>query len=192
MSDLITQSQLKSYVGVEHSDSDARIGNLVSFIEGWIKDKTNRSFITSNTVERLHGGGHALVVNNFPIVTINTIKDLNEDSPTDIDSSNYDVWKEKGLIYRKGTSGFERSRRDPQWPRGKARWEVDYDGGYGQQQDDLPENLILDLLEVGAMLYNDPDVTITSRSVGDESASRETKRLMQKTMSKWAGDNKVI
>lgn len=192
MTDIISDTDFKNYAGINHSDDDSRISDLVTKISDWVKSETGRSFITENRVERVNGGGHSIEVRNLPIDTVNSIKDTFESDPSALDSDTYDVDDERGLIYRRSDSISPLIPGRTIWPHGKRRWKVDYDGGYGSKQDDIPEEVKIPVLSVCVTIYNDPDLSIKSISMGNKTATRKAKDILRPVIDKLSGKSRIL
>lgn len=178
MSDLITLSNLKDRLDIDHSNDDSRLNTLIAVVSGWVQKWTGRSFLNETRTEYLDGGEETLEVTNTPIVSVTHIKDDFESNPSAKDSDNYQVHNDSGLIYLRSKSGSapllggSGGVASGVWGEGDYRWEVKYEGGFGQNTEDVPDDIKNAVKQICARLYDSPDFTINKEKLGDRDVGR--------------------
>lgn len=169
---LITTTVAKSYLGVEHTDDDTLIGELVGYVVGAAEKFTGRTFTQDGETGRTEyhdGGVKHLIVKKPPIASIEGIYDsFNDDDEVDSDSYNFDP--DAGLIYisQDATLNLVEMAALGEWGAGRRRWKVTYVGG----NDGLPDDVKLACLMWIADLYQ-ARAPNSSERLGDWSFNRD-------------------
>jgi len=163
---LVTSAEAKLFLGIDHTDDDTLIGELVDQVTAAVEKHTDRSYTEAETTDYLDGGSKNLVVTNPPIASIDAIYDT-FDSDAEEDSDDYDYDPIGGLIYRDPTSV---SQSD--WLDGRRRWKVVYDGG----TDGAPDDVKAAALTWIADLYEHRDA-VSSGRIGDMNYTRDAQRM---------------
>lgn len=130
---LLTLSQAKDYLEVEHTGDDTLIGELVDEAEARMMGYLEVP-ITATTYTEFHDGGTSILfLRRFPIdgtsVTVTDTQGTSEDATDDetFSATKYRVYADRGEIMRTSTTGQRKT-----WAHGRRRWKVEYDGGLDQ------------------------------------------------------------
>jgi len=167
MSDLVTLAEVKTYLGIDHSDDDDLFEGLIDYFTQGIETYLNRSFTQSSFTEYHDGGARDLIVKNRPIDSITSIIDTDDDST--LSSDNYDFDPEAGTIWLSEENtlfiyGSTFPDRKPAcWSSGRRRWKVTYVGGF----DGAPDDIKLAALLLIASRYRDREGDKTGERIGD-------------------------
>jgi Phage gp6-like head-tail connector protein len=76
MADLITSTEAKTFLQIEHSDDDALIAALITGCSEALQDLIGRTFAEGTLTEYLDGGGDALILSRPPVSHIIEIHDV--------------------------------------------------------------------------------------------------------------------
>jgi len=133
MADLVTSAETKSYLGIDHSDDDTVIGEIIRYVTAAVERYTGRTFTQDGEegrTEYLDGEVNELVVRMPPIDSIVGIYDTEADD-TEVDAEDYDFDPEAGLVWLTGgiSVGY--------WGAGRRRWKVVYVGGHDGAPNDV-------------------------------------------------------
>jgi hypothetical protein len=109
-------SELKTYLGITDSDSDAKLTIILDGVCSAVEQYLNRTY-TERTItgERHEGGTVAVIVKHYPITTITQIVDKTDDSV--VTATLYEADLATGMIYLVSNDN---------WGVGTRRWSVDY------------------------------------------------------------------
>lgn len=170
MADIVTSAEAKSYLGVEHSDDDTIIGEIIGYVSAAVEKFTGRTFTQDGEegrTEYLDGGVNELVIQAPPITSIIGIYDHNN-ADAEIDKDTYDFDAEAGLIWIKSTACISSlALYGGRWGTGRKRWKVVYVGG----SDGAPDDVKLGALTWIADIYGSRDDPGSER-LGDRQVTR--------------------
>jgi len=166
---LATLAEVKEFLGITGTSLDALIGHLITRMEKAISNYCNRVFEAANYIEQYDGAkfnGGVLILKNFPVISVTTLK---EDSGrtfaagTEIDSTDYVIYKEEGVI----------QLDDDEFEEGLQTVQVSYRAGYGPIPADLSQCCI-DMVSYKLEDRKTGGGSITSRRLADAAISYGT------------------
>ena len=129
---MTTLDKVKSYLGITSTDYDTILNELIDNYDKFIKHLIERSFNSTEYTEYYDGGKKELYIKEYPIDSSATLTvyynshTQADPSWNEIDSSNYVVYYDEGIIRHYGT-----------FPVGKRNIKIIYTGGYSIVPDDL-------------------------------------------------------
>ena len=168
MSDLVTSAESKRFIGVEHSDDDTLIGELITGVSAAVEKYTGRAFSPAvSYTEYLNGGSNYLITKRPPIKAITGVYDHFADDD-EVDSDNYEFDANAGLIYyTAGAATSILTETTGLWGVGVRRWKIVYTVDYTA----VPADVKIAVLTWIADIYAHRD-DVKSGALGDESYLR--------------------
>ena len=141
---MIELSELKDYLGLNGSATyDALLKTLIGNVSDWIEGMVGRKLRQSTITEYHDGGGREIALENFPIISVTSVKwnagTQNTPIWTDIDPESYIKVSRSGVI--KSISLF---------PTGDENIEIVYVAGYAV----IPGDLQLLAKELVGRIFN--------------------------------------
>jgi hypothetical protein len=125
--DLVTSTEVKTYLGISGSTHDTLITELIDLVSEYIEDYCNTYFSSVAVTDKHDGGGEFLFVTKAPIISITSITD-NLDS-TVVAATDYDAYLKSGRIYRESNTTLWTSN-EPRWFEGRQRFTIVYQAGH--------------------------------------------------------------
>jgi hypothetical protein len=127
---LTTKENVKGLLGISVTTHDTLITQLIASISGFVEKVCNRKFGADDFEEYFDGGGKDLMVKNYPINTLTSVK-YNSGTPntpiwTDVEASYYVGFLKEGIVHCLLN-----------FPRGYRNIQVKYNGGF----DEIPAEL---------------------------------------------------
>jgi len=141
---MISLAQVKSYLGVEHSDDDQMLSDAIDLVARAVSDYTGLKLESESLIEFYDGGVLNLVLSARPVATVTEVADMAGDTPSILDSSEYDISEGAGLLFR-----LDGGR----WSDGRKRWRVTYSAGFDEVTLVTPASLSLAMLTWIADIY---------------------------------------
>ena len=170
MADLVELTALKRFLGVDHTDDDDLLADLIDEVSAAIENYTGRIYEADGTArsEYISGGTKNLIVDKPPIASITGIYDtFNDDEEVDSDSYDYDP--DSGMIYPSEAASVSTGLIwSGMWSYGRRRWKVTYKGG---NYSAIPNDIVLAAKTWIADIYAYRD-DLKSGSLGDQSFLR--------------------
>lgn len=183
--DLITTSEVKSFLDIQTSTWDTLIGTLITNCSVWIENycggirfKNSGSNVTEyHDGDPFAEGNKSIFLNNFPVISVASVSSANGD----LDDPTWDAY-DPANDYVVNTSTGEISFYS--LPVGKRNIRVVYQGGYSA----IPEDLKLACIEMVARTFNKrKSFGVANESVGGASVSweRELDVDLRKTLNRY-------
>jgi uncharacterized phiE125 gp8 family phage protein len=101
---LDTLANVKARLGISSSSDDTLLGLLMDSADDWVANQTGRDFAGGTYTEFFPGHAELLILANFPVASVTSVKVDPAGaygSDTLIDSTNYAVHSERGVIQSK-------------------------------------------------------------------------------------------
>lgn len=154
MPDVITLSNLKTFLQIDHTDDDGFLTLLIPIITAEIQGVTHIDFQSISRTEWFDGGVKDFVVDYIPITSITSITDFaNPLSGIVIPAADYSFNPDTGEIW---------STLSP-WGGGRRRWEVIYVGGRAS----FPADVELAAYQIATIVYETRNPSIIADVLGD-------------------------
>jgi len=166
--DLLAAAEVKRYLGVEHSDDDTLIGEVIAQVNAAVEAYTGKAFATqTDRIDYVNGGGECLILLS-PISAIGSVKDhFNADEL--IAGTDYEFDPKAGLVYFKPDAlAASLGELGGKWGAGRRRWKVTYTCGYGSYPADVKAAALTWIADI----YAHRDAASSER-LGDQSVTRD-------------------
>ncbi len=154
MPDIITRSNLKSFLQIDHDDDDDFFDLIIPLISAEINEITHIDFQSTSRTEWFDGGIKNLVVDCVPIASITSVTDYAD--PTAgivIPATDYAFDPNLGEVYSLVST----------WGSGRRRWEIVYVGGV----DGYPADVQLAAYQLATIVHQTRNPSIISDVLGD-------------------------
>ena len=179
---LVSLDNTKTFLNVSNNTQDEKIKMLINMATDYIESQTGRRFTsTVHTNETFDGTGtRQLNLKSFPLVSFTKLEinntANNSDSWTTIDSDNYWVDLETGIVTKTSSftdfsdTGDEEVLSDTPFQRGKSKYRSTYTSGYSIVPYDLQ---FATMTIVGQLMASSAGGggSIKSESLGDHSVT---------------------
>jgi hypothetical protein len=173
--DLITLIALKTDLKIRTSDAndttwDATLERIISGVSRAIATHCGRTFVeATDTASKIDGDGSAILLVKWPILDITT---LINDETTVVETTNWEVYKERGHIEL--TDGSV-------WTKGLKKVTITYRHGY----EDIPDDIQMAAIAWCSKKFfdiKDNRVGVSTRSTADGSSTTYATSFVSKDM----------
>lgn len=175
MTALVTLDDYKIYKKITKTESDEQIQTIILSSSAIVKTYCGHAFIdyfSTPKVEyiNIEPGQHAILMNEWPIVSVSTVETRNTDGTyTVLDSSEYFVDKGIDTIFM--YSGY--------WPEGYGAVKITYTAGYSS----TPEDVRIATLDLVSHYFKEEYKE--RKSIGSASIDNTTPRSSSGATPKW-------
>lgn len=159
---LATLNEARQFIGFPSSD-DALMQVLLDRASADVENYTKRRFEIQSYTEEFNGGNDSLILDNYPVISITSIRDFADpNNPVTVDSSTYTLYPNEGHVVL-SARGFGLPST---WAFGIRRWEVNYSAGFNTIPLDITQAV---LFSVSSWYNNRDGGEFRSESIGDYS-----------------------
>ena len=165
MADLVTLANLKDYLGETSDTKDVLLARVIAAASSFVERYCQRTFGSTAYADEMYDGtgSDVLVLRNFPIITMTTVKEYGAtltttEDPASSPSAQVLVYKAEGKLVKPFSIWFPYRR----W------YAITYTAGYPT----LPPVIVQAAIEVAAIMLRKKDhVDLQSKSSGQDTTT---------------------
>lgn len=167
MADLVTLAEYKIYTGINSTNQDVQLGNIIPKVSQLVKTYCNRTFIdfySSPNVLVDNGGSSYILLPDGPIKEIVSVEESQDFGQTYTVVPEYIYY-----VVNKKDDRLETTLPSGEFTPGVNRWRITYKGGFAE----CPEDLKLAVLDLITYYIKNETSVKSTRTPGSNSASVE-------------------
>ena len=164
--DLVTLAEYKAYVGITSTTQDAQISSIIKSASQLCKTYCARTFVDfvdDATTEVYSGGTDKLILNEYPILSINSVEysaDYGKTYTSLVEFTDYTIDKEDGTLAPIMTSTF---------PKQVNAYRINYNAGF----EVVPTDLKIAVLDLVAYYIKSDMAVKSQRNAGSNTTQVE-------------------